>query len=717
MLKEMQGGVCAPKGFTASGVHAGIRKNKTKKDLALIYSEVPAAAVEWENVGSSGCDWKCSIAPEWQADAPFFTMQTGNAEVKDMRLEPADWYKNDQPQWGNAIDCSGKITKKVYPRDVPELEKIQLRPVAVTSAGRLPDDTPLAFEGIVDFLMSEPWDMPKDGQFKQSGANSWLIEPENGRGFGAVFDFGNEMSGFLKLDIESQEDGVIVDVVYGEEMYNDRLQCRFRNKAYRMVDRYILRKGINHLGNLVAERGGKLIQLTFRNYSKTLGICKFEFEYNRYPFGNPSSFFCSDEKLNGIWNMCVETMRACATDIFVDCPWRERAFWINDLIVENRTSLAAFGASDIHKRAFRLAFSQQQEDGLVPALCPIPDGVNVHLPATSLLVVQMLYDYYLASNDAETVKTYLGQVEKIFDIFESSLDERGSISAPANYWNFYDWGFELTNISFDGCRESMINSLYVIALKDFLYLADSVGVEVPAKAEYLKRIDRTAKAIFDCFENKETGLLEDIGKRDDIFSPGRFDKAPVAVSSHLAHAFALLSGVVPADKVARFTEALTDPALVEPELYMSGYVFRALQEQGDPAAALERIRKYWGRCVETGFPTLYEGAVVFFGRESMGRAGSLCHGFGTIPLEFFQTAILGVTAAAPGFTEFTFAPQLFDLEFASGRIPTPNGAIQVKLEKKNGKIAAELIVPGGCTALIDGGQRRAEGRYLLEFQA
>ena len=44
MIKEIQGGVCAATGFTASGVHAGIRKNKTKKDLALIYSETPAAA-------------------------------------------------------------------------------------------------------------------------------------------------------------------------------------------------------------------------------------------------------------------------------------------------------------------------------------------------------------------------------------------------------------------------------------------------------------------------------------------------------------------------------------------------------------------------------------------------------------------------------------------------------------------------------------------------
>lgn len=43
-MKQINGGVCAAKGFTANGIHCGIRKNKTKRDLALIYSSVPAAA-------------------------------------------------------------------------------------------------------------------------------------------------------------------------------------------------------------------------------------------------------------------------------------------------------------------------------------------------------------------------------------------------------------------------------------------------------------------------------------------------------------------------------------------------------------------------------------------------------------------------------------------------------------------------------------------------
>ena len=43
MMKQIDGGVCAAKGYQAAGVYCGIRKNKSKKDLALIYSETKAA--------------------------------------------------------------------------------------------------------------------------------------------------------------------------------------------------------------------------------------------------------------------------------------------------------------------------------------------------------------------------------------------------------------------------------------------------------------------------------------------------------------------------------------------------------------------------------------------------------------------------------------------------------------------------------------------------
>lgn len=43
-IKYIDGGVTAPKGFLASGIYCGIKQGSVKKDLALIYSEVPAKA-------------------------------------------------------------------------------------------------------------------------------------------------------------------------------------------------------------------------------------------------------------------------------------------------------------------------------------------------------------------------------------------------------------------------------------------------------------------------------------------------------------------------------------------------------------------------------------------------------------------------------------------------------------------------------------------------
>lgn len=43
-MKRVDGGVCAPKGFMANGLHCGIRKNRSRNDLSMIYSTTKCAA-------------------------------------------------------------------------------------------------------------------------------------------------------------------------------------------------------------------------------------------------------------------------------------------------------------------------------------------------------------------------------------------------------------------------------------------------------------------------------------------------------------------------------------------------------------------------------------------------------------------------------------------------------------------------------------------------
>ena len=51
-MEIISGGVTAPIGFLAAGMHAGVRKNKKKKDMALLVSKCPArtAGVFTQNV-------------------------------------------------------------------------------------------------------------------------------------------------------------------------------------------------------------------------------------------------------------------------------------------------------------------------------------------------------------------------------------------------------------------------------------------------------------------------------------------------------------------------------------------------------------------------------------------------------------------------------------------------------------------------------------------
>lgn len=64
-MKEINGGVCAAKGFKAAGLNAGI-KNNTKKDMALVYSEVPCV-----KAGTFTTNKACAAPVKWDKKVVF----------------------------------------------------------------------------------------------------------------------------------------------------------------------------------------------------------------------------------------------------------------------------------------------------------------------------------------------------------------------------------------------------------------------------------------------------------------------------------------------------------------------------------------------------------------------------------------------------------------------------------------------------------------------
>jgi glutamate N-acetyltransferase / amino-acid N-acetyltransferase len=90
-VKQIEGGVTAPKGFQAAGVAAGIKAGSTKRDCALIVSDVPAsvAGTFTQNIMKAPpVSWNVEVCKGGSAQAVF--INSGNANAATGRRGEAD---------------------------------------------------------------------------------------------------------------------------------------------------------------------------------------------------------------------------------------------------------------------------------------------------------------------------------------------------------------------------------------------------------------------------------------------------------------------------------------------------------------------------------------------------------------------------------------------------------------------------------------------------
>jgi hypothetical protein len=662
----------------------------------------PGLIVELNGIIATNSTWEISSADDWRRDVETYSMQAGDSEWHDLRLEPLGWIvAEDSAVWDSAWEIpksSGIYAKKLLPREIPALVGKTVYPADIPLAEEVPAAQDIKSRDIYALMKDEVHAPLRKGRVKGltallSGQKACArIEPApDNSGVTVIFDFSCEIAGRFELDISAPA-GSIVDICHEESIKNDRLAGKHCQESYHFVDRYILREGRQKVGNTVYDRGFKMVQIVLRNFAQPIKIHQVKAIDYRYPFVRRASFNCDDMLLNRVWEACRETLESCTTDIFTDCPWRERAFWVNDLIVENKTTLQAFGASEIHRRAFRMALSEPREGGIIGGVCPCPgDGDYLVLVPTNLLIILMLKDYFMYSGDRELIVESIPGVISILETFASWEDEHGLIMPPDKYWNFFDWSFGPNGDLLNRKVTSLLSYLYVSALKAFIELSELAGKKID-RVKYRERIKKTSGNLEKSFFKENEKRLADWRDKDGLSTH----------SSQLAHALALLSGECSPENRKYIEDALSDKKLLAPELYLHYFVFHALELCGKETEALARIREYWGDIVKTGSATIWEAGVHKRGKDAFGGDASLCHGFSTSPIDFFQSVILGIKPLAPAFTRFKVAPRPLDLNLAEGRIPTPYGNIFIKWKRINGHLHIELRVPEGTVAEIRG---------------
>ena len=113
------------------------------------------------------------------------------------------------------------------------------------------------------------------------------------------------------------------------------------------------------------------------------------------------------------------------------------------------------------------------------------------------------------------------------------------------------------------------------------------------------------------------------------------------------------------------------------------------------AEIMPRLRATFLPAVFNGATTLWETAEA---GNDFAYAGSLCHGWSSLPSYYFRAGVLGVTPAAPGFTKFRVNPDPAGLTHAEGEVPTPYGPIHVewRLDKNGQPKITALTAPKEC---------------------
>lgn len=160
------------------------------------------------------------------------------------------------------------------------------------------------------------------------------------------------------------------------------------------------------------------------------------------PDATKARFTCSDERLNRIFAAARQTFRQNATDVFMDCPSRERAGWLCDSFFTARVAQDLCGDTRVEKNfieAFLLPprFPNLPE-GMLPMCYPSDHDDGAFIPNWAMWFVVELEEYLERSGDRAMIDALRPRVLKLIEFFKPHLNADGLLEKLPR-WVFVEW--------------------------------------------------------------------------------------------------------------------------------------------------------------------------------------------------------------------------------------------------------------------------------------
>lgn len=483
-----------------------------------------------------------------------------------------------------------------------------------------------------------------------------------------VLDFGEEICGGIRILMHFIDKGEPVRIRFGESLTESITPLGVKNATNDHSPRDFVVNIPQLSDGRYGQTGFRFVCLEFSSGTYRLKSVVAESEMENHEI--KGCFECSDPRLNEIYSVARNTLLLCLQRGMIwDGIKRDRLVWIGDLHPETLGLLYTTGAVKNVENC--LEFSAKET---------LPTDWMDGLTAYSFWWIIVLYDYYRFTGKTEIVNKYAEYLEKLVENTEKLIGSDGSTAFPND---FLDWPTS-------GAKDA------------------AEGVAALCKIA----CDRAAKLLK--LAGKDASIAEraaeKLGKR-----------AEISLSSKQAVAMRYLAFKRDGESVGK---ALLSGGAKGMSTFMSYYVLTAARQTVGAKNAIGMMKEFYGGMLDKGATTFWEDFDVDwingsgrideipavgqkdihgdFGKYCYaGFRHSLCHGWSCGPIEFLTETVLGVSVEEE-FKKLVVSPELCDLAYAKGRVPTPFGIVEISHSKAENGVKTEITCPKGIEIVAIG---------------
>ena len=406
-------------------------------------------------------------------------------------------------------------------------------------------------------------------------------------------------------------------------------------------------------------------------YNGNVALDSVSMLYEYLPVEDKGGFRCSDDEINKIYDVAKYTFHLNTREFFIDGIKRDRWIWSGDAY---QSYLMNYYLIFDSPTVTRTLLANRGKD-------PVTSHINTIMDYTFYWFVG-IYDYYQYTGDKTFIKQFYPRMQSLMDYCLSRRNANGMMEGLSGDWVFIDWADGLSKKG----EVSIEQILFARSLEAMATSAEIAG-DAAGAAKYKQLAADLKTKIFANYWNEEKKAL--------VHS--RIDGKQTDNVTRYANMFSIFFDYFNKDQ----KQAVKNSVLLNDKIqkittpYMRFYELEALCALGEQTYVTKEMKDYWGGMLKLGATSFWEeynptkkGAehYAMYGRE-FGK--SLCHAWGASPIYLLGKYYLGVKPTSPGYNTYVIEPALGGLKWMEGKVPTPNGVINVYASTSEIKVKAD----------------------------